>query len=247
MAKKTQEELDAMVGNPVEEVTTDPPAPVSSTPAPPDPWTILDRISRAMEALTARPADDTSTKALEILSAAVQRMSESNIEGAKMLTQEHRRANRPSNEVVPNRSVFNRRGEGLVDDPDPSRRYKKPDLKCMMLLPWMAEAASMTREEVELCNLLEAGSYIVRRQDRTKLTMEVQIRYKADNITPSTLIVNHETAFNNDNFRNMPPLVDMLREMLKQHDAPVRQAAALVMSDEEEEAMIEAGELSVSV
>jgi arsenate reductase-like glutaredoxin family protein len=75
----------------------------------------------------------------------------------------------------------------------------------------------------------------------------VIVEYKEDGRTPSRLLMNHETAFNNDNFRMMPPLVDMLRDILKQHDRDVRALSAAVLSDEEEEALIEAGELSISV
>ncbi len=115
------------------------------------------------------------------------------------------------------------------------------------MIPWLVEWEGCTREEVELLNLLEGGSYTIKRADRSKINVEVVIDYKADRVTPSLLTVRHESAFNNDNFKMMPPLADMLRDMLKQHDRTIALAAASVLTDEEEEALIEAGDLSVSV
>jgi hypothetical protein len=182
---------------------------------------------------------------------ALERVSETQLEGAKLVAQETRRANRPSNEVVPNRSVFNRRGELLPDTADGPR---KPPLKCVMLIPWLVEWESINREEAELLNLLEAGEYHLALIDRSRIKMGIKIDYKLDGRTPSRLLMNHMgsdgqpgTAFNNDNFRLMPPLSDMLRQLLKQHSKEVRARAAGIVSDEEEEALIEAGELSVSV
>lgn len=98
-----------------------------------------------------------------------------------------------------------------------------------------------------LLNLLDDGAYVIKRADRSKITVTVRISYAEDNRTPSILFINHETAFNQENFRNMAPLSDMLRDMLKQHDRTVAQKAAAVLSDEEEEALIEAGQLSVTL
>lgn len=243
MAKKQKYDDEGNEIAPAEDATE-----AASTPAlpeAPDPWTVLARIATAMELLAQRQvaAPDTgNAELMQTLSQALVRVSESNIEGSKLIAAEHQKstqANRPSNQVIPNVSVFNRRGTKLED-------YQKPKLKCLMMLPWLAEWESLTREEVELLNLLESGSYVLKRIDRTKVTVTITIEYKADGHTPSRLLMNHDTAFNNDNFRMMPPLVDMLRDILKQHDRDIRATASTVLSDEEEEALIEAGELSVS-
>lgn len=174
------------------------------------------------------------------LAPALERMAEATLQGAKMQADETRRAHRPSNEVVPLISVFNRRGTTLEG-------YTKPVLKCRMSIPWELRNEEMTREEVELFNLLEPGEYQIRRNDGSKVVMTVLIRYGVDQITPSHLVMNHETAWNNDNKNLMPPLADMVRLMLKQHAPSIAKRAASIMTDEEEEAMIEAGELSIAV
>lgn len=242
----------------IEAGKTEPPPPV--TPIPLDPLMVQLEMAKAMQMLAAQmeanrnaaatpPAagggggvgDDRLVNLMETLSTALVRLSESNIEGSKLIADETRRAHRPSNEIAHNRSVFNRRGVTL-----PEEEYKKPALKCIMMIPWLIEWESINREEVELLNLLQEGEYILSRVDRTKIRVTVHVDYKVDNVTPSRLIMNHETAFNNDNKDLMPPLTDWLRMILRQHDPETRSLAAAVMSDEEEEALIEAGQLSVS-
>lgn len=236
---------------------TDPPPPQAPTAI--DPLMVQLEMAKAMQALAAQmeanrnaaaapPSgggggvnDDRLFHMMDTLSTALVRLSESNIEGSKLIADETRRAHRPSNEIAHNRSVFNRRGVTL-----PEEEYKKPALKCIMMIPWLIEWESINREEVELLNLLQPGEYVLSRVDRTKIRVTVHVNYKVDNVTPSQLIMNHETAFNNDNKDLMPPLTDWLRMILKQHDPETRSLAAAVMSDEEEEALIEAGQLSVS-
>lgn len=201
---------------------------------------LLTQMSNIVAVLAAKAAGGGESKAIEALTAAFDRMTAAQVASSNLAIEEQRKAFRPSNQVVPNVSVFNRRGDLLED-------YKKPPLKCLMMIPWLVEWAGCTREEVELLNLLEAGSYTVKRADRSKINLEVVIEYKSDRKTPSMLTIRHESAFNNDNFKMMAPLPDFLRDMLKQHDRQIAQQAAAVLTDEEEEAMIEAGELSVSV
>lgn len=220
----------------------------ATPPSAPDPWAVIDRLTTALERLGNAPKEEGSRteQLMETLSTALVRLSETQLEGSKLIASETRRAHRPSNEVPPLRSEFNRRGV-LVDDP-------KPPLKCIMLIPWIAEWESCTREEVELLNLLEAGEYTVSLSDRSKIKVGIKVDYKLDGVTPSRLLLNNiaqdgtaGTAFNNDNFRMMPALSDMLRQILRQHSTEIRQQSAAVLTDEEEEAMIEAGQLSVSV
>lgn len=211
-------------------------------PSPPDPFAVMDRLAAALEMMAqkqaASPNDSTVMDMMAKLASALERVSEASIEGAKIQAAEARRIHRPSNDVVPMISSLNRRGE---------RDFPKPRLKCVMLIPWLADIDSLTREEVELLNLLQPGDFVIRKMDGTKVKLTVQITYGLDEVTPSRLLMNHETAFNNDNQRWMPPLVDMLRQVLKSSkDKNLRAQAAAVLSADEEEAMIEAGDLSVS-
>lgn len=213
----------------------------------PDPQNTLDRLTNALEALASRQdasPNDMVMGLIEKLTTALARVSESQIEGSKLIAEETRRAHRPSNEVVPKISVFNRRGENL---PANTTGPIKQKLKCLMMIPWLVEWESCTREEVDLLNLLEVGEYTLKRTDNSKVRVTVNIEYKADAITPSRLVLTHDTAFNNDNFRLMPAFADLLRQLLRQHDRAIADAARAVLTDEEEEALIEAGELSVSV
>lgn len=213
----------------------------TETPAAPDPWAILERLTAALEANKQQPSTEHTESINARLTEALERLAESNIQGAQIMASETRRAHRPSNEVVPGISVFNRRGEMLPD-------YQKPKLKCIMMLPWLVEWESCTREEVELLNLLQAGEYNLKRIDNSKVRCTVVIDFKVDGITPSRLVMNHDTAFNNDNFKLMPPMTEMLRQILRQSvDKDIMKAAAAVLTDDEEEALIEAGELSISV
>lgn len=204
---------------------------------------LQERLTKAIELLSARPADSSSDLMLAMMSRltdALEMVSKAQADGSKLIASETRRAHRPSNEIVPMRSVFNRRGETLAD-------YKKPALKCAMFIPWIVEWESCSREEVELLNLLEPGEYIMTRNDRSKVRVGVKAEYALDEVTMTRLLMRHDTTFNNDNQRLSAPLVDILRGMLKQHAPAVAAQAALVMSDEEEEALIAAGELSVSL
>lgn len=216
-------------------------------PEPPNPWDVLNRVAAAVELLAARQAEAPSAsneQMMTTLSGALARLAETQLEGAKLIADETRRQVRPSNEVVPKISAFNRRGENLPDDAEGPR---KPLLKCVMLVPWLLEWESCTREEVELANLLEPGEFILHRIDKSTVKVTCTIDYKSDMTTPSRLVLTHDTAFNKENFRLIPDLAGCFRQYLRQHDPEVRQLAAEVMTDEEEEAYIAAGHLSVSV
>lgn len=225
----------------------------NTTPAPLDPTgqvtdrDILVRLMLGLEKLTERMAAPTTsaesdkfTQLIETISGAMMRVADNSLAGAKLIAEESRQAHRPSNQVVPNRSVFNQRGENCPG-------WSKPRLKCTMMVPWLLENESCTREEVELVNLLEPGIYTIKRNDGTKIPLTISVTYKSNQIDPSTLVITHETAFNNDNFRMMPPLADYIRQILKAHPADIARKAKNVLSEDEETALIEAGELSVSV
>ena len=154
---------------PGSEGVAEPPAEApEAPPAPqvPDQMMVLLRLTEAFERLSERMAQPQSSgdmdrfeRMMDTLSGAMERVSQSNIAGAKLIVEENRQAHRPSNTVVPNCSVFNRRGEKFPKNPDGSE-YVKPRLRCKMMLPWYVEDESCTREEVELLNLLEPGQYL---------------------------------------------------------------------------------------
>lgn len=213
----------------------------SAPPAAPllDPMALMASIAQSLAILVQRQ-DAQSEGLVKALAPALERMAEATLQGAKMQADETRRAHRPSNEVVPLKSVYDRRGSTLEG-------YTKPKLRCRMSIPWELRDEELNREEVELFNLLEAGEYRVRRNDGSRIAMTVIVRYSIDQVTPSHLIMNHETAFSNDHKNLMPPLADMVRQMLRQHVPAIAKKASAIMSDEEEEALIEAGEIAVSI
>lgn len=206
-----------------------------------DPTILL--LVEALDRISNRPSDPISADIQERLTLALERVSDSNLKGAELIARETRRAARPSNEVVPMRSVFNPRGELLED-------WKKPLLVCKMLLPWEAEDASLTREEVELLNLVVQvpGEYKIMRSDDTTIKMTVRVEKDLDEKSPTKMLINHETGFNNEYFRLMPPMRNYLRQILAACASPeVQLAAQRVLTAEEERALIASGELTVSV
>lgn len=226
--------------DPVEVDTTETP---DRVPPPLDPYAVIDRLTGALEALASQRASATGNDQavvvmmMEKLTAALARVSEAQVAGSKMIADETRKAHRPSNEIAHFRSPFNPRGE---------RDYPRPKLKCLMMIPWLLDRDSCTREEIELANLLETGEYVVKRVDGTKFKVMCKVHYALDDKTPSRLIMTNETAFNNDYFKLMPSLVDYLRQVLKQHNPDVARQAAAVLSMDEEEALIASEQLPIS-
>lgn len=207
-------------------------------PAPPDPWAVLAKLADALSEVKAARASGASgtDTILERLSEAMERLSVAQVQGAQIIADEAKRAHRSSNEVVHQRSVLNPRGE---------RDFPKPRLKCPMMIPWFADQDSLTREEVELLNLLIPGEFVVMRNDGTKVKLACKIDYALDEVTPSRLLLNHETAFNNDHKTWMPPLPIMLRQILNSREE-TKQVAAAVLTMDEELALIAAKQLEVS-
>lgn len=226
-----------------DDTTGEPPSGSEEAVAPPSTQdqlvALMASVAQSLAILVQRQ-DGQAEGLVKALAPALERMADATLQGAKMQADETRRAHRPSNEVVPLISVFNRRGTTLEG-------YTKPVLKCRMSIPWELRNEELNREEVELFNLLEPGEYAVKRNDGTKVLMTVRVSYGVDQVTPSHLIMNHETAWNNDNKNLMPPLSDLVRMILRQHAPAIAKAAAAIMSDEEEEALIEAGELPIAV
>lgn len=205
--------------------------------------TVMGQMAQVLALLTERQTASPDTRILEMqerLSAAMERMAANTLAGSEMIAKEQRRSTRPSNEVAHMRSAYNLRGELLPD-------YQKPVLKCKMLLPWEADDASLTREEVELLNLLgQPGTFRLRRNDGSRVEVSVQVRYEMDGETPSVILINSESGFIQENHRLMPALTDIIRQILNQCGPETKAKASVVLTMDEERDLIEAGRLTVS-
>lgn len=203
----------------------------------PDTMSTEDKLTYLIERLAdQKDADPAIT---DVLAAALNRLADAQLAGSKLIADETRRAHRPSNEVVPMRSTLNPRGNLLPD-------YQKPKLACPMMLPWLADDDSCSREEVELLNLLlkAPGKYAVEMTDGRSVEIDVKVDANIDG-TPYRMLINNETAFKNEFFKYVPPLPLYLRQILVQ--SPLKRDAAGILTMAEENAMIRAGELTVSV
>ncbi len=125
-------------------------------------------------ALQANAPTTQNAEILERLSGAMERLAQAQVTQGEIANAERKRAARHSNEVVPNRSVYNPRGETCPDG------WQKPVVKCPMYIPWVADDACLTREEVELLNLLEPGEYTVTRIDDTQIVLPVRTETNLD-------------------------------------------------------------------
>lgn len=203
----------------------------------PEPLSMEERFTQAMEAISARlnslPSNADQT-AIAVLSDALGKLSAAQREIADQQNAANRKIHRPENTEVPKISVFNLRGD---------KDFPRPDLKCQMFIPYPAYRDDLTREEIELLNLLEPGDYPVELNDGTMVTMTVTAMWSLDKQSMSRIVLSHPTAFKNDNHKNLIPKTRMLREMLAQHET-TRSAAASVLTMKEEAALILAGKLN---
>lgn len=216
-------------------------APESEIVMPPVPMSMEERMMALLEKFAEnRSSDD---PAIRQIAEGMEKLAAATLQGSERIAEETRRTVRPSNEQVHMRSTLNPRGE-LLDD------YTKPKLMCEMFLPWVADDASLTREEVELLNLLctlGQGKYTITRVDDSLLELTVKINYALGGVIPNRLTIYHETAYNKDSFRNMPPLRTLLRQIISSaNNGDVEAMAKKVMTMAEEVAAIKRGELSVS-
>jgi len=133
-----------------------------------------------------------------------------------------RQIHRPRNEFPPEISEFNLRGD---------KDFARPPLKCEMHTPWFRpwDQSSLTREEVELLNLLEPGEYTLKRNDGTKVIVQVEGKYAlGDSTKLERLTIAHPSAFGNAEHARMKSLPDTLRSMLG------RKAKDVITMEEEE-------------
>lgn len=187
-----------------------------------------------------------NTVVMSALTEALERVSQNQMRGAEVVAQSYRQVHRPSNEVAHERSVFHPRG-----NPSLIEGYERPILRCSCWVPRPEEPNDnmLTREETELLNILVEvpGVYVITRIDDTKVKIAVKVDYGVDDVTPTRLIMQHDTAFNNEYFRLLPPLHSQLRQIFGQHsDETIRARAREVLTMDEEMALIKAGKLSVA-
>lgn len=142
----------------------------------------------------------------------------------------------PDNRNAPRISVFNPQGDLY---------FPRPALKCKMFIPWQAEAESLTFEEIELLNLLEPGEFSIARNDGKKVNVIIRAAMN-DNGRMDRLLLNSETAFNNDNHWMMPPLTVLLRQILESRPF-TREASRQVLTMDERFEKVASGEFAVSV
>ncbi len=130
-------------------------------------------------------------------------------------------------------SVFNPRGE---------RSYPMPKLKCEVWAPHKTDQGShgWTREEVELLNLLEPGTYAFELNDNTPAKMDVIGVTNDISGAIERLTLSPTPPFNGEHHRRFKGMAIMLREMLGEK-------AAHVLTMKQEKTKIATGELAVSV
>lgn len=198
-----------------------------------NPQSVNDRLLRALEGLESRKAEggasDMMALAMMELAKGLQSIKDGQIQAAQIIAQMQRQTTAPENKFHHNISVFNLRGD---------KDFPRPPLRCDYFLPWPirpSAAEELTREEIELLNLIEPGEHTVVRADRTKVKITVRIDRKFDSDVPSRVVFHHDTAFNNDYHQLMPH--DWIRQML--YSNPKTKMAAMgVLTMEEEEALI---------
>lgn len=229
-------ELDARTGGPLPDVQI----PVGDRVLSADEFQA--RMLKAMETLSSRQGEVSGDHDLMrlmvqsqmMLAEALTGLKSATLQAAQMQADMQRRVHRPENEFNPKISTFNLRGD---------KDFPRPRLRCEFFLPWPVtnDQEQLTREEVELLNLLQAGEWTIRRSDRSKLKIEVRQVNKLNSDEPSRVLINHETGFNNDNHRLLP--FDWIRQLVSANPK-TKALAASVLTMDEEEALILAGQFN---
>lgn len=192
------------------------------------------RLAAAMEKMVERqqgpsPIDPTLAALLSAMMATMERIVQAQVAGNASNAEALRKSQDPSNPFAPGTSVFNPRGE---------RDHPRPQLKCKMFLPWEAEVESLTREEIELLNLLQPGEFYIRRNDESRIMMEIKATINPNSGKFDRLLMNSETALSNDYHWLMPPMRNYLRQILNQR-ADTKSIASRVMTMEQELELIQ--------
>jgi hypothetical protein len=133
---------------------------------------------------------------------------------------------------IAQRSAFNPRGE---------KDYPMPRLKCEVFAPHPIQPNShgCTREEVELFNLLEQGSYPIKLNDDADCIVAVTTIVNKATGTVEQMHLTPDPSWSNENRQRFPSTALMLREMLGEK-------AKHVVTMKAEKAQIANGTLAVS-
>ena len=137
-----------------------------------------------------------------------------------------------NNENGPDTSVFNPRGE---------KDFPMPKLKCDIFAPYKLDRHGnhgLTREEVELFNLLEPGEFVIEGLDGAPIKVAVRAVKNASTDKLEKLFL--DTLWDEEHFRTMPPARKWLREVYPK-------ASASIMTMAEENRQIREGLLPISV
>lgn len=189
----------------------------------------VSRLAATMEKFMERqqgpsPVDPVLASMLAGMMETMKQLVQTQAHSGTAIAEATRKANDPSNMFAPDASVFNPRGE---------RDHPRPRLRCKMFLPWEAEWESLTREEIELLNLLEPGKFIIKRNDESRVEVEIKVSSNPNTGSYDRLLFIADTALNNDYHWLMPPMRAWLRQILSQRPS-TKMAAARVMTSEDE-------------
>lgn len=143
---------------------------------------------------------------------------------------------RQDNVTSPQISTYNPQGD--KDYPRPPLRYRKA------FIPHQAEADNLSWEEIELLNLLKSGEYRVTMNDDSQMPLTVIVELSMSG-QPDRLLF-RSPMYTAENFRRVPRLRDLLREVCEQ-DPELKAKAASVLTMAERERRVKAGELPVSL
>lgn len=168
----------------------------------------------------AEPKNDPTTR--ELLAMLIQMRQTDHEHERKQLDlqrEQLKQTRKKSNDVGPDRSVFNPRGQ---------KDYPMPDLKCEVLMPWPLRKGFMhglTREEVELMNLIEPGEYVISLLDGTDVqccvlgtrnTLTRKVERLAFMGTRDEESGHYSTLYSKERRNAFPSMVATLREILDQ-------------------------------
>lgn len=186
-----------------------------------------------MEALLSKlegqaPQDSTGqlASAMAMIAEAMNGFRQATLDGADKVADVHRRGTSQENKFFPGISAFNPRGD---------KDFPRPALKCtMFLMSQPADQESLTREEIELLNLIEPGEYTITLVDARKILLQVTGEKRLNSEVVSKLLISHPTAFTNEYHTLIPH--NWIRQMAENRHNPVARAkaqAVLTMEDEE--------------
>lgn len=130
-----------------------------------------------------------------------------------------KKALRPENEISPMISVYNPRGETLYPRPKPTHIFQQgPYPVCSP-----SDYETVTATEIELCNQLKPGDYLVTKADGTDVKVTIKTDFESNGFKPYRTTIIMPMA-DDDQKANWVPLVQMLTQILT-GEAPMQSYA----------------------